>query len=133
MLQPAHIDTSSPTPIWSQIEDAVRRLVASGAMTPGDAVLSVRDCATRLKVNPATVAKAYQRLVDAGVLEMRRGAGTFVAATATASSKAERQRELRDAAVRYASVAIPLGASLDEARQGLAVAWKELTGKGVTR
>lgn len=133
VLQPFHIDTSSPTPIWSQIEDAVRRLVASGALEAGEAVPSVRDCATRLKVNPATVAKAYQRLVEGGVLEMRRGAGTFVSATATGASRASRQCELREAAARFAAVALPLGASLGEASDALAATWKDLTRKGGSR
>jgi GntR family transcriptional regulator len=133
VLRPSHVDASSPTPIWSQIEDAVRRLVASGALPAGEALPSVRECAVRLKVNPATVAKAYQRLVDAGILEMRRGAGTFVSLSAPGLSKAERQRELRDAAARVAAVALPLGASLDEAQQALAAVWKELTRKGGTR
>ena len=133
MLHPFHIDTSSPTPIWSQIEDAVRRLVASGALEAGDALPSVRDCATRLKINPATVAKAYQRLVDAGVLEVRRGAGTFVSPDAPGGSKAERQRELRESAARYAAVALPLGASLQEASDALAVTWRDLTRKGGVR
>lgn len=133
MLQPFHIDTSSPTPIWSQIEDAVRRLVASGALEPGEALPSVRECATRLKINPATVAKAYQRLVDAGVLEMRRGAGTFVSSTAAGADRASRQRELRDAAARYAAVALPLGASLEDASSALASTWRDLTRRGGTR
>ena len=133
MLQHFHIDTSSPTPIWSQIEAAVRRLVASGALAAGDAVPSVRDCATRLKINPATVAKGYQHLVDAGVLEMRRGAGTFVSAAAPESSRAERQRELKEAAARYAAVALPLGASLDDAQAAFAAVWKDLTRKGGPR
>jgi GntR family transcriptional regulator len=133
VLQPFHIDTSSPTPIWSQIEEVVRRLVASGALEAGEAVPSVRECATRLKVNPATVARAYQRLVEAGVLEMRRGAGTFVSATATSASKASRLRELREAAARFAAVALPLGATLEEASEALAATWRDLTRKGGAR
>jgi GntR family transcriptional regulator len=133
VLHPSHVDTSSPTPIWSQIEEAVRRLVATGALAAGEALPSVRDCAVRLKVNPATVAKAYQRLVEAGVLEMRRGAGTFVSLDAPVLSKTERQRELRDAATRFAAVALPLGASLDEAQHALSAMWKDLAKKDGTR
>lgn len=120
------IDPSSATPIWSQIEDGVRRLVASGAMKPGEAVPSVRDCATALRINPATVSRAYQRLVDAGVLEVRRGDGTYVAERPPALSRAERTRELREAAMRAAAVAVPLGATLDETIDALRHAWAEL-------
>ena len=96
------IDPSSATPIWSQIEDGLRRLVASGALKPGAAVPSVRDLASDLRINPATVAKAYQRLTDAGVLTVRRGDGTYVADAPPAMSKAERARILREAAGRFA-------------------------------
>ncbi|HEY0787917.1 MAG TPA: GntR family transcriptional regulator, partial [Thermoanaerobaculia bacterium] len=74
MLQ---INPTDSVPIWKQIEEEVRRLVALGAFKPGTAVPSVRELAQRLRINPATVAKAYQRLTDAGVLAVRRGEGTF--------------------------------------------------------
>ena len=119
------IDPSDATPIWSQIEESLRRLVASGALKPGAAVPSVRDLARELNVNPATVAKAYQRLTDAGVLAVRRGEGTYVADAPPAMSRAERTRILRDAAVRYASVAATLGAEEKDAADALAAAWKK--------
>ncbi len=67
------IDPSDPRPIWRQIEEAVRYLVASGALPSGESVPSVRDLVKDLQVNPATVFKAYQRLTDQGVLVVRRG------------------------------------------------------------
>ena len=82
----------APAPIWSQIEEGVRHLVASGALRPGDAVPSVRDLARELRINPNTVAKAYQRLVDAGILETRRGEGTFVAERPPAMPAGEKAR-----------------------------------------
>ena len=81
MRRGLQVNPSDATPIWSQIEEGVRRLVASGALAAGSAVPSVRELARDLRVNPATVAKAYQRLTDAGVLSVRRGEGTFVAQT----------------------------------------------------
>ena len=119
------IDPSSATPIWSQIEDGVRRLVASGALKPGAAVPSVRDLAKDLRINPATVAKAYQRLTDAGVLTVRRGDGTYVADAPPAMSKAERARILREAAGRYANLASTLGVTREEAEDALRAAWKK--------
>ncbi len=119
------IDPSSATPIWSQIEDGVRRLVASGALKPGAAVPSVRDLAKDLRINPATVAKAYQRLTDAGVLIVRRGDGTYVADAPPAMSKAERARILREAAGRFADLASTLGAAREEAEEALRAAWKK--------
>ena len=119
------IDPSSATPIWSQIEDGVRRLVASGALKPGSAVPSVRDLAKDLRVNPATVAKAYQRLTDTGVLTVRRGDGTYVADAPPAMSKAERARILREAAGRFADFASTLGVPREEAEEALRTAWKK--------
>jgi GntR family transcriptional regulator len=119
------IDPADATPIWSQIEESLRRLVASGALKPGAAVPSVRDLARDLNVNPATVAKAYQRLTEAGVLAVRRGEGTYVADAPPAMSRGERARILKDAAVRYASLAATLGADEKEAADTLAAAWKK--------
>ncbi len=73
------ISTADAAPIWRQIEERVRRLVQAGTLAPGCPVPSVRDLARTLRINPATVAKAYQRLTDAGVLQVRRG---MVAVTA---------------------------------------------------
>jgi GntR family transcriptional regulator len=67
----------------------VRHLVASGALRPGDPLPSVRDLAREQRINPNTVAKAYQRLAEAGVLESRRGEGTFVAERPPAMPQAQ--------------------------------------------
>jgi GntR family transcriptional regulator len=120
------VDFSSATPIWSQIEENLRRLIASGALTPGAPVPSVRDLARDLKINPATVAKAYQRLADAGVLAVKRGEGTFVADAPPAMTRSERARILRESADRYATVAISLGLRAEDAREELAAAWRRL-------
>lgn len=119
------IDPSSATPIWSQIEDGLRRLVAAGALKPGAAVPSVRDLAKDLRINPATVAKAYQRLTDAGVLTVRRGDGTYVADAPPAMSRAERSRILREAAGKFADLASTLGVSQEEAQDAFRAAWKK--------
>ena len=117
------IDPTDATPIWSQIEEGLRRLVASGALAPGEVVPSVRDLARELRINPATVAKAYQRLTDAGVLTVRRGDGTYVAEKPPAMSKAERARLLREAAVRYASLAATAGVTAEDAVAAVEAAW----------
>ena len=119
------VDAKDPTPLWSQIEEGMRRLVGSGGLGAGQPVPSVRDLAKELRINPATVSKAYQRLTEAGLFEVRRGEGTFVAASPPPMGKAERSRILREAATRYAALAASLGASREEAADGLRSAWAE--------
>jgi GntR family transcriptional regulator len=131
MARVLHVDPASSTPIWSQIEEGVRRLVASGALPLGGPVPSVRDLARELRVNPATVAKAYHRLAEAGILTVRRGEGTFVSETAPAMGRTERSRTLRDGATRYASLAATIGATQEEASEELRTAWR-LFGLGAT-
>ena len=123
------IDPSDAAPIWRQIEEGLRRLVASGALAPGAAVPSVREMATDLRVNPATVAKAYQRLAEAGVFAVRRGEGTFVATAPPPMARSERLRALRDGAVRYGSLAVTLGAPRDEAVDTLRQVWPKGEGR----
>ena len=127
MSHALRVDPRDAVPIWRQIEDGVRRLVATGALASGAAVPSVRDLARDLRVNPATVSKAYQRLTDAGVLEVRRGEGTFVAAAPPAMARSERTRTLGDAAARYAAIAVTLGAKESEALEQLRNAWSDVS------
>jgi GntR family transcriptional regulator len=113
------INPSNAAPIWRQIEEGMRRMISLGTLSPGDAVPSVRELATHLRVNPNTVARAYQRLTDQGVFAVRRGEGTFVAEEPAQLKKSERHDTLREAAVRYAGTALAVGASLDEAAREL--------------
>ena len=126
MIRDLRIDPADAMPIWRQIEDGVRRLVASAAIEPGGVVPSVRDMARALRVNPATVAKAYQRLCEAGVLAVRRGEGTFVASAPPAMRSADRARELDEAASRYVAVARTMGSSLDESLRAIERVWDGL-------
>lgn len=123
------INPTEATPIWKQIEDEIRRLIASSSLRRGEVVPSVRDLAKQLRINPATVARAYQGLCDAGILQVRRGEGTFVADELPAVRKGERSKALVDAATKYAATSIMLGADLDEAEEQLQHAFKRL-GKG---
>jgi GntR family transcriptional regulator len=120
------IDPSDSVPIWKQIEEGVQRLIATRALAPNDAVASVRELARELRVNPLTVQKAYRRLADAGVLTVRRGEGTFVAAKPPTMSAKQRRLELAEAARRYAAQAKTLSAAVDESLDAVRTAWAEL-------
>jgi GntR family transcriptional regulator len=119
------VDPTRADPIWRQIEDGVRRLAASGRLPEGTSVPSVRELARELRINPATVAKAYRRLVDDGVLEVRRGEGTFVADRPPDRRRADRQALLQDGAGRFTALAHELGASLDESIKAIRRQWPE--------
>ncbi|MCU0302980.1 MAG: GntR family transcriptional regulator [Thermoanaerobaculales bacterium] len=126
MLGLLDIDPAAAAPIWRQIEDGMRRLVASGALPAGTAVPSVRELARELRVNPATVSKAYQLLVGDGALEVRRGEGTFVAARPAEAIAREREGMLAEAAGRFAEAARSMGVTEEESRVALAAAWREI-------
>ena len=130
MSRNLRIDPADSRPIWRQIEESVRHLVASGALAAGAPVPSVRDLARDLQVNPATVSKAYQRLTDAGVLTVRRGEGTYVSDAPPELPAVERNRRLLQGALRYASLAVTIGAGRDEASETLEEAWRSLSSGG---
>lgn len=75
----SRVDPRSPTPIYAQIADRVRVAIAAGDLKEGDALPSVRALATELRVNPATIVQAYRALEREGIVELRQGAGTFIA------------------------------------------------------
>ena len=126
MLGLLDIDPSAAAPIWRQIEDGMRRLVASGALPVGTAVPSVRELARELRVNPATVSKAYQRLTADGALEVRRGEGTFVAERPAGAQAAERGRILEAGAIRFVEAARSMGVTQEDAMAAISAAWREI-------
>src|SRR5215469_14546263 len=90
------IDSHDPRPIYAQIEHALRAAIATGRLRTGDRLPTVRELAVDLRVNANTVARVYADLERAGVLETRRGVGTFVAAAQPAlGSKRGREGELK--------------------------------------
>ena len=88
------LDPASAVPIYAQIVEQVRLLVASRALRPGDQLPSVRDLAASIRVNRNTAAKAYQLLEAEGVIETRQGHGCFIAEAATRWSREERARRI---------------------------------------
>ena len=90
------VDPKDSTPIYAQLERGLRAAIASERLRPGDQLPTVRQLAVDLRVNANTVARVYADLEKAGVLETRRGVGSFVLATAArARPPDEHQRRLR--------------------------------------
>ena len=89
------IDQADRTPVYAQLERAIRSSIAAGRLAVGDQLPTVRQLAVDLRVNANTVAKVYAFLERAGVLETRRGVGTFIAArTPQPQEEALRHSEL---------------------------------------
>ena len=84
-------------PIYRQLRDRVVAMILDGALNEGDALPSVRQVAADFQINPITVSKAYQELVDENLVEKRRGLGMYVTEGArSALMKSERDRFLTD-------------------------------------
>ena len=110
------IDPSDPTPIYVQLDRAIRSAIGSGRLRAGDRLPTVRQMAVDLRVNANTVARVFGELERAGVVETRRGVGTFIRARpADAWSVDDRRRRLAALADRYLADAADLGVSTDEA------------------
>jgi GntR family transcriptional regulator len=83
---------SSGVPLYLQLMEQVKHAVETGALRPGEQLPGIRPLAEELVMNPNTVAKAYRELEHEGVIELRHGAGAFVAATARAKNVTDKLR-----------------------------------------
>ncbi|MDB5312430.1 MAG: ytrA [Gemmataceae bacterium] len=91
-----HISPHDGVPIYLQIVNQVKYLVAAGRLAPGEELPAIRVLADRLVVNPNTVARAYRELEVAGVVEKRRTAGTYVSAAGSPLARRERLKILTE-------------------------------------
>src|SRR5438093_10587538 len=92
-----HIDPNHPTPLYAQLERSIRFAIATGKLGIGDQLPTVRQLAVDLRINANTVAKVYTELERNGVVETRRGVGTFVTARPNeAANRRDREKRLRE-------------------------------------
>ena len=109
------IDPRDKTPIYAQLERGLRAAIATSRLRPGDQLPTVRQLAVELRVNANTVARVYGELERAGVLETRRGVGSFISATpAQARPPREHERRLRAFVTRVLADADSAGFAVDE-------------------
>ena len=114
------VDPKDRTPIYAQLERALRAAIATGRLATGDQLPTVRQLADELSVNANTVARVYAELERAGVLETRRGVGTFVTATpAKAHPPKQHERRLRTFITRLLADATAAGFTLENLLEGL--------------
>ena len=111
-----HIDTKHPTPLYHQLERSIKFAIATGKLRIGEQLPTVRQLAVDLKINANTVAKVYAELERLGVLETRRGVGTFVQDPPAEAvfNRRDRERHLRELADHFIAETHSRGFSLDD-------------------
>jgi GntR family transcriptional regulator len=109
-----HISAGDGVPIYQQIVNQVKYLIASGRLEPGEEMPPIRVLAERLLVNPNTVARAYRELESAGVVEKRRTAGTYVSNSGSPLARRERLKIIAERVDALLAEARQLGIGVDE-------------------
>lgn len=104
-------------PIYRQIVNQVKYLVASGQLSPDDELPGVRTLAEQLQITPNTVVKAYRELEQEGLIYKRKGAGTYVSDVASPLARKEQKRILTQRADALLADAQQLGFSVEEVRE----------------
>jgi GntR family transcriptional regulator len=109
------INPSDPTPLYAQLDRAIRLGISIGRLLPDTQLPTVRQLAVDLCINANTVAKVYRDLERAGILETRRGIGTFIKSPApNAMAKGERDKLLAMLADRFVTEAAAIGFNADQ-------------------
>lgn len=120
------LDRRSGIPVYIQLEERIRLLVHEGVLAVGDGMPTVRALAVDLGINANTVARVYRDLQNAGVLELKRGVGTFVAAGAGDALPPHDWQALQDHTDALIHTARNGGMSAKELAQFVRARWKEL-------
>ena len=109
-----HISTNDGVPIYLQVANQVKFLVASGRLGAGDELPPIRVLAAQLIVNPNTIARAYRELEIAGIVEKRRTAGTYISEQGSPLARRERVKILTERIDALLAEASHMGVTLDD-------------------
>lgn len=112
-----HISTKDGVPIYLQIVNQVKYLVAAGRLAPGEEVPPIRTLAEQLVVNPNTVAKAYHELEREGVVTKKHGSGTYISDNGSPLARRERVKILTQRVDALLAEARHMDVPLDEVVQ----------------
>jgi GntR family transcriptional regulator len=112
-----YLNHQSGVPVYRQIHQQLRERIASGQLAANSQLPSVRELSADLKINPLTVAKVYQMLERDGLVEFRRGLGTFVSGKTRIHSATERKELIRPAIEQLVREARYLGLTEEKLRQ----------------
>ena len=128
------LNPQSGTPIYRQLLEQVRRLVASGRLAPGDELPSVRELAVEHAVNPMTISKAYALLEAEGLLERNRGKPMTIAKLARAQSPlAKRVQQLEPHLEQLVLAARQLELGEGDVAKALRNTWEKTDERSVRR
>ena len=108
------LDMHSGVPVYRQLIDQVRGAIASGALSAGDQLPTVRQLAVDLAINPNTVLRAYRELELGGLLETQQGTGTFITDRKPQRSTVERERQLNQIVGEFLARAGAAGFTVEE-------------------
>jgi len=109
-----HISTGDGVPIYLQVVNQIKFLIASGRLASGEELPSIRVLADQLLINPNTVARAYRELEAAGIVEKRRTAGTYVSEQGSPLNRRERVKILTERIDALLSEASHMNVTVDE-------------------
>ncbi len=123
------LDAYSGVPVYRQLIDQVQAAIASGALSVGAQLPTVRQVAVDLAINPNTVMRAYREMEIRGLLDTEQGTGTFIADRKVEYSKDERNRQLGQLVGEFVSRAGAAGFTLKQLMQAL----RELSPEGYSR
>jgi GntR family transcriptional regulator len=111
------IDHHSGVPIYRQVIDQIRRQILAGQLPEGEQLMSVRDLAGQLSVNPMTISKAYTMLEMEGLVERRRGVGLFAARVRKDQKSQTKTQMLEQVLSRAVATAIQLDISQEQVQE----------------
>ena len=119
-MQFHEVDPGGAAPVYVQLREQILHAMSRGQIKPGDQLPTVREVAVRLTINPNTVNRAYAELEREGLLETRRGRGTFVAERGRKSDAAAQAARIKDIARRALGEARTFGFGSDELLKSIA-------------
>lgn len=119
MSETYYLSSSDPTPLYAQLSRAIQFAIATGKLNVGEQLPTVRQMAVDLRINANTVAKVYAELERKGIVETRRGVGTFISAASESRMSRSRDDHVREFADRIIAEAGARGFSLDDLIQHL--------------
>jgi DNA-binding transcriptional regulator YhcF (GntR family) len=123
------LDSKSGVPVYRQLIDQVLVAIASGGLSSGDQLPTVRQLAVDLSINPNTVVRAYKELEIRGMLTTQQGTGTFITAKKVKSDEAQRQKRLSHMVAEFVARVSAEGYTVDEIQERLS----ELAGESGRR